>query len=77
MYQQQSSLVNVYLLVHNATMEKRPRGRPPVDDGEKLYLTVRVSEERKAMYSRAAAKAKSSLSAWIKGVLDRAAKRVI
>lgn len=55
---------------------KKPRGRPAVEDGERLYLTVRVSVERKARYERAAAKAKESLSAWVKGVLDRAAKRL-
>jgi predicted HicB family RNase H-like nuclease len=54
---------------------KRTRGRPPVEDGEKLYLTIRVSEERKAKYERAAQKAKATLSAWIKGVLDRASRR--
>jgi predicted HicB family RNase H-like nuclease len=55
---------------------KKPRGRPPVEDGEKLYLTVRISEERKALYERAAAKAGKALSAWVKAVLDRAAKRI-
>lgn len=54
---------------------KRPRGRPPVENGERLYLTIRVSKDRKTLYERAAAKAKESLSAWMKRVLDRAAKR--
>lgn len=53
---------------------KRPRGRPTVEDGERLYLTIRVSEERKARYERAATKAKESLSAWVKRLLDRASR---
>lgn len=55
-------------------MEKRPRGRPPVQNGERLYLTIRISEERKARYERAATKAKETLSAWVKRVLDRASR---
>ena len=51
---------------------KRGRGRPPLENGERLYLTIRVSEERKSRYERAAAKVKESLSAWVKRVLDRA-----
>ena len=46
-----------------------------MDNGEKLYLTVRVSEERKTRYERAATRSKETLSAWIKGVLDRASRR--
>lgn len=53
---------------------KRPRGRPPVDNGERLYLTIRVSEDRKSRYERAATKAKETLSAWVKKVLDRASR---
>ena len=53
---------------------KRPRGRPTVEDGERLYLTIRVSEERKARYERAATKAKETLSAWVKRLLDRASR---
>lgn len=56
-------------------MDKRPRGRPTVENGERLYLTIRVSEARKASYERAATKAKETLSGWIKAVLDRASKR--
>lgn len=52
---------------------KRPRGRPPVEGGERRWLTVRVSEERLERYSRAAAKAGEALSAWVKRVLDRSA----
>lgn len=56
-------------------MEKRPRGRPLIENGERLYLTIRVSEERKALYAKAAERAGQALSAWVKGVLDRAARR--
>ena len=55
-------------------MEKRQRGRPPVENGERLYLTVRISEDRKARYERAAAKAGLKLSPWVKRSLDRASK---
>lgn len=77
MYQQEIALVNDYLLVHNAPMEqaKKRRGRPPIDNGETRWLTLRVSEERLARYERAAAKAKETLSGWVKAVLDRASKR--
>lgn len=77
MYQQQVPLVKDYLLIHNAAMQqpaKKPKGRPPVENGERLYLTFRVSAERKARYERAATKAKDTLSGWVKKVLDRAAK---
>ena len=62
------------MLVHNAPMDKRPRGRPPVENGEPRWLTLRVSDERLAKYQRAADKAKESLSAWVKRILDRAAR---
>lgn len=54
---------------------KRPRGRPAVENGERRWLTLRVSDERLEAYGRAAAKAGATLSAWVKRVLDRAAKR--
>jgi predicted HicB family RNase H-like nuclease len=38
-------------------------------------LNIRVSPERKERYERAAAKRGEGLSAWIKGVLDRASRR--
>lgn len=57
-----------------ATEPKRQRGRPAVENGERLYLTIRISEERKARYERAAAKAKETLSAWVKRLLDRASR---
>jgi hypothetical protein len=74
MYQQQIEVVNKYLLVHNPPM-KRPPGRPPVENGERLYLTIRISEARKALYELAAKGRGLTLSAWVKAVLDRASKR--
>jgi predicted HicB family RNase H-like nuclease len=56
-------------------MEKKPRGAPRKENGERLYLTIRVSEERKSRYELAATKAKETLSAWVKRVLDRASRR--
>lgn len=73
MYQQQIEVVNTYLLVHNPAM-KKPRGRPPLENGEKRWLTIRVSNERLERYSRTAAKAKENLSAWVKRILDRASR---
>lgn len=55
-------------------MDKKPRGRPPVEDGETRWMTFRLSEERLARYGRAAKKAGENLSAWAKKVLDRASK---
>ena len=54
---------------------KRGRGRPPVENGERLYLTIRVSEARKASYEAAAKRAGEALSAWVKRILDRASRR--
>ena len=54
---------------------KKPLGRPPVQDGERLYLTIRISEARKALYELAAKGRRLTLSGWVKAVLDRAAKR--
>jgi hypothetical protein len=77
MYQPIFGVVNKYLLVHNRGMEKPKRGpgRPPVENGERLYLTIRISEARKALYELAAKGRGLTLSAWVKAVLDRASKR--
>jgi predicted HicB family RNase H-like nuclease len=53
---------------------KRKPGRPPVENGERRWLTLRVSDERLSKYQRASDKAKESLSAWVKRILDRASK---
>ncbi len=61
----------------NSIMDKpkRPRGRPPVENPSSDRIDIRVAPEDKARYFRAAEKAGETLSAWIKGVLDRASKR--
>ena len=55
--------------------EKRPPGRPPIDDGEEERYEIRLSKARKAAYSDAATRRGMKLAAWIRAVLDRAAKR--
>lgn len=54
---------------------KRPRGRPPVDNGESAHLHIRISEDRKARYEAAAKRAGKKVAEWVKGVLDRASRR--
>ncbi len=54
---------------------KRPRGRPPVDDGATALVQFRVEPDRKERYERAAKRAGKALSAWIKAVCDRASRR--
>ena len=58
------------------TATKRPRGRPPIDNGETERYELRLSTERLEAYTEAAGRAGKTLAGWIKGVLDRAAKRV-
>lgn len=55
-------------------MDKKPRGRPPIEGGERRWLTLRVSGERLERYGKAAAKAQETLSAWVKRILDRASR---
>jgi predicted HicB family RNase H-like nuclease len=55
--------------------EKRPRGRPPVDNGETERYELRLSKERLARYAAKAEETGKTLAAWIKGVLDRASRR--
>lgn len=54
---------------------KRPRGRPPLDDGETERLEIRLSPARKARYEAAATRVGLKVAAWIKRVLDRASRR--
>lgn len=54
---------------------KRPRGRPPVDNGETERYELRLSKERLARYAAKAEATGKNLAAWIKGVLDRASRR--
>ena len=55
--------------------QKRPPGRPPLDEGEEKRLEIRLSEARKEAYKAAAARRGLKLAAWIRAVLDRASKR--
>jgi predicted HicB family RNase H-like nuclease len=62
-----------------ATMSAPKKGKPgrpelPTEDRESLYLTIRISESRKALYEAAAKRAGETLSAWVKRLLDRASK---
>ena len=54
---------------------KRPRGRPPIDNGETERYELRLSKDRLTRYEGAAERAGKKLAAWIKGVLDRASRR--
>ena len=54
---------------------KRPRGRPPIDNGETERYELRLSKDRLERYTEAAGRAGKTLAAWIKGVLDRASRR--
>ena len=53
---------------------KRPRGRPPIDNGETERYELRLSKGRLERYTAAADRAGKKLAAWIKGVLDRASR---
>lgn len=52
---------------------KRPRGKPRGEPH--TVFQFRLRESQKALYEAAAARVGKPLAAWIKGVLDRAAKR--
>ena len=52
-------------------MTKRPRGRPPIKDPATEQIHLRVTPVEKLTYAKAAAKAKVSLSAWLKALADR------
>lgn len=55
--------------------DKRPRGRPPMPEGEAMdrQLTCRVRRSEEASMKAAAAKAGLSLAQWMRQVLLRAA----
>lgn len=53
----------------------RPRGRPPVENPETDRYELRLAPDRLDRYRAAAERAGKALAAWMKGVLDRAAKR--
>lgn len=54
---------------------KKRRGRPAVENGERRWLTLRVSDERLAKYQSAADRAGETLSAWVKRLLDRGSRK--
>lgn len=54
---------------------KRLPGRPRIGEGEEERLEIRLSAARKEAYSAAAARRGLKLAAWIRAILDRAAKR--
>ena len=54
---------------------KRPRGRPPIDNGETERYELRLSKERLERYTGAADRAGKKLAAWMKAVMDRASRR--
>ena len=54
---------------------KRPRGRPPVDNGETERYELRLSKDRLARYTAKAEAVGKTLAAWIKAALDRASRR--
>lgn len=54
----------------------KPRGRPPKSNSASETLSpIRVTPEQKVLYKQAAEKAKLSVSAWIKELADREAKK--
>ena len=52
---------------------KRPKGKPKGEPH--TVFQFRLKEEQKARYEDAAKRAGKALAAWIKAVLDRAARR--
>ncbi len=53
-----------------------PRGRPPKPNSSSETLSpIRVTPEQKKLYREAAEREKLSVSAWIKRLADREAKK--
>lgn len=50
---------------------KRPRGRPRVADPANERIRIRVTPAEKSKYQRAADRAKTTLTNWVKSILDR------
>lgn len=50
---------------------KRPRGRPRVADPANERIRIRVTSAEKSKYQRAADRAKTTLSGWLKALADR------
>jgi predicted HicB family RNase H-like nuclease len=55
--------------------EAKRRGRPPLENPEDERYELRLSKDRLERYTKAAERAGKKLSAWMKGVLDRASRR--
>ena len=55
--------------------QKRPRGRPPVEEPEDQRYELRLSTARRTRWEGAAGRAGKALAAWIKAVCDRASRR--
>jgi hypothetical protein len=57
-------------------MEKRGRGRPPLNDaGTAKFFTIRASDAERGVYREAAERAGKPLSEWIRERLNNAAQR--
>lgn len=52
---------------------KRPRGRPSLPDPATSQIHLRVTPAEKDKYRRAAERAKTTLSNWLKALADREA----
>jgi hypothetical protein len=74
---QQNANRRKYIIVNKNPNQRPSPGRPPLppEQGERTILNIRISEARKALYELAAKGRGLTLSAWVKAVLDRAAKR--
>lgn len=52
---------------------KRPRGRPRLADPAAVRINFRVTEGERDKYRAAAKRARTTLTLWIKALLDREA----
>lgn len=68
-----SSIICTGIIVGMDELPKRPRGRPLAADPATARVEIRVTPAEKAKYQQAAAKARATLTAWLKGLADREA----
>ncbi|GAB1081915.1 MAG: hypothetical protein SStaBPW_38140 [Shewanella algae] len=62
----------VYTIILLTMKIDKPRGRPQKSNSASETLSpIRVTPEQKALYKKAAEKAKLSVSSWIKELADR------
>lgn len=67
----------VYTIMPAIMNLDKPRGRPPKSNSASETLSpIRVTSEQKALYKKAAKRANLSVSAWIKELADREAKKL-